>query len=34
MLWGGDWIQKTINVSNILESTLHLFYVGTMEGWI
>lgn len=34
MLWGGDWVQQTINVGNLLNSTLYLFYVATMEGWI
>lgn len=33
LLWGGDWVQQTINVGNLLNSTLYLFYVATMEGW-
>lgn len=34
MLWGGDWVQETINVGNLFNSTLYLFYVATMEGWL
>jgi len=34
LLLGGDWIQQSINVGNILDSTLFLFFVATMEGWI
>lgn len=34
ILSGGDWIQQSINVGNILDSTLFLFFVATMEGWI
>lgn len=30
MLWGGDWVQNGINVSNILDSTLFLFSIATM----
>lgn len=32
--WGGDWIQQSINVGNLFNSTLYLFFVATMEGWI
>lgn len=27
--WGGDWIQKNINVSNFLDSLLFLFLIAT-----
>ena len=32
--WGGDWIQLSMNTSNLLNSTLFLFLVATTEGWI
>ena len=32
--WGGDWVQQSINVGNLFNSTLYLFFVATMEGWI
>lgn len=34
LLQGGDWVQQSINVGNLFNSTLYLFYVATMEGWI
>lgn len=34
LLWGGDWVQQSINVGNLFNSTLYLFFVATMEGWI
>lgn len=34
LLWGGDWVQQSVNVSNLLNSTFYLFSVATMEGWI
>lgn len=32
--WGGNWIQMSINTSNLFNSTLFLFLVATTEGWI
>ena len=32
--WGGDWIQRKMNVANVFNSTLFLFLVATTEGWI
>lgn len=34
LIWGGDWVQQSVNVSNLLNSTFYLFSVATMEGWI
>ena len=32
--WGGNWVRYGINFSNVLNSLIALFYIGTMEGWI
>ncbi len=34
LLWGGDWVQQSVNVGHLLNSTFYLFSVATMEGWI
>lgn len=34
LLWGGDWVQQSVNVGNLFNSTFYLFCVATMEGWI
>lgn len=33
MNWGGSWVQRKMNVSNILKSLLYLFLLATTEGW-
>lgn len=33
MNWGGSWVQRKMNVSNIFSSLLYLFLVATTEGW-
>ena len=33
MNWGGRWVQRKMNVSNILKSLLYLFLLATTEGW-
>ena len=30
LLWGGDWIQQSMNTSNLFHSLLFLFSVATM----
>lgn len=32
--WGGDWVQLANNTANLFNSTLYLFFIATMEGWI
>jgi voltage-dependent calcium channel T type alpha-1G len=32
--WGGDWVQFANNTANLFNSTLYLFFIATMEGWI
>ena len=32
--YGGDWILKTMNNSNIFNALMYLFLVATTEGWI
>ena len=32
--WGGNWIQQRINFSNVMQSLLALFMMGSMEGWL
>lgn len=34
LMWGGDWVQQSMNTSNLFNSLLFLFSVATMEGWI
>jgi hypothetical protein len=31
--WGGNWIQRKMNVSDFFNSVLYLFLVATTEGW-
>lgn len=33
MNWGGSWVKRKMNVSNIFNSLLYLFLVATTEGW-
>ena len=33
MNWGGSWVLRKMNVSNILRSLLYLFLLATTEGW-
>ncbi len=33
MSWGGSWIRRRMNVSNIFNSLLYLFLLATTEGW-
>lgn len=33
MNWGGSWVQRRFNVSNIFSSLLYFFFVATGEGW-
>lgn len=34
LIWGGDWVQQSMNTANLFNSVLFLFSVATMEGWI
>ncbi len=33
MNWGGSWIQRPMNVSNIFQALIYLFLLATTEGW-
>ena len=34
LIWGGDWVQQSMNTANLFNSVVFLFSVATMEGWI
>lgn len=32
--YGGDWVNKSFNFDNIIESMITLFVLSTTEGWV